>query len=225
MTRRSHGPIMSFTPSLQGLPKVIFYLRNSQTRAKGSSECVVRWHGIQVALKEMFERAVSPYGHHQRAQQELFFEQHSRIVNERATLKYFATERAGEKLRDTGGLRKIPPGAVTRKWLAKKANVSFWKPCVDSGCCHVLHREHLLNSEMLPWEQREKPSLEGRQAISSQHPNMPPLKPTQGVAMWDFSLYTWQRLNYFPTRKTGTNRIFKRKHRIIDRIEMKPVFC
>lgn len=177
------------------------YILLKSTWATGSWKCAVCWHRIQVTVNKMFERAVSPRRHHQRAQQELFFEPHSRVVHERATLKYFATERAGEKLRDTGGLRKIPPGAVTRKWLAKKANVSSWKPCVDSGCCHMLHREHLQNYEMLSWEQWEKPSLEGRWVINFQHPNMPPLKPTWGVAMWDFSLYSWQRSNYFPTKK------------------------
>lgn len=79
----------------------------------------------QRALNKLFERAVSPCGHHQRAQQELFFEQHSRVVTETATLECFATEGAEENMRDTEGLKKMPPGAVTRKFLAKEANVSF----------------------------------------------------------------------------------------------------
>lgn len=81
----------------------------------------------RVALNKVFKRAVLPCGHHQRAQPELFFEQHWSSYWNKQTLKCFATEEAGENMRHTGELKKMPQGAVTRKWLAKEANVSFWK--------------------------------------------------------------------------------------------------
>lgn len=83
----------------------------------------------------------------------------TRVVTETGTLKCFVTEGAGENMRDTGGLWKMPPGAVTRRLLAKEANVSFWKSPWDSCCCHVLHQEHLLHSEALLWDPREKRSF------------------------------------------------------------------